>query len=82
MVLTEIQFTESQVAALQRLSSERNESVDELVRISVERFLGNELSTGRNEIRERAKRVAGKFASGSSDISSRHDEYLYGALAE
>ena len=75
MVRTQIQLTKEQLAALKRLAAERGVSVAELVRQGVEVVL-REASTDLEERRRRAMSIAGKFRSGLTDLSVRHDDYL------
>ena len=75
MIRTQIQLTERQARLLRALASERQTSVAELIRQGVDRFVqssGADIETRR----QRAIAAAGRFHSGCSDISSRHDQYL------
>ena len=73
MVRTQIQLTEEQYRALKEEAHQMGLSLSEAVRGAVELWLGR---------RERALRVQrslasiGRFRSGRSDISERHDRYL------
>jgi hypothetical protein len=73
MVCTQIQFEESQLEALRRLSAERKRSVPDLVRESVARTL---VDASRASRIRRALNAAGKFSSGHSDVSQNHDRFL------
>jgi hypothetical protein len=76
MVRTQVQLTEQQIEELRELSVSTGRSVADLVRQGVDSLLQAK-STPRpaNQV-ERALRVAGKFASGSTDVSTHHDRYL------
>lgn len=75
MVRTQIQITESQSENLHRLASRTGRSIADLIRECIDRYL--EVSERhKNDLRERALRVAGRFSSGRSDISAEHDRYL------
>jgi hypothetical protein len=75
MVRTQVQLTDRQAEALRRRSKRENVSVAELVRRAIEAFTRAEPPSER-ELRDRAIRVAGRFASGVHDTSTRHDEVL------
>ena len=73
MVRTQVQLTKEQAEALRRRSKRENVSVAELVRRAVDSYTRAE-PPGDREIRGRAIRAAGRFASGVQDTSSRHDD--------
>jgi hypothetical protein len=75
----QIQLTAKQVEALRRRSKRDDASVAELVRQAVDAFTRAE-PPSRREVRDRAIRAAGRFASGVHDTSVRHDEALAEAL--
>jgi predicted DNA-binding protein len=64
-------LTEAQKRRLNDLARRRGISMAELIRQAVERILEDE-----DERWRRASSVVGRFRSGSSDISTRHDDYL------
>ena len=76
MIRTQIQLTDEQVTALKKLSAKRHESVAKLIRHGVEILLRSISDVSSEERRRRAIAVAGRFHSGSSDLSTKHDEYL------
>ncbi len=76
MVRTQIQLTESQAEALKKLSSAKHVSVAELIRRSVDNLIKSSPVVDREEMKRRAMAVAGRFHSGKTDISERHDDYL------
>ena len=80
MIRTQVQLTESQMEALRQLSSSSGQSIADLVRQGVDRLLASRSGVSRQERIERAMRVAGKFKSGKSDVSTHHDEYLADAF--
>lgn len=82
MIRTQIQITEEQAAVLRAMSAERQRSVAELIRMSIDSFLQREAGIGSDRKRERAKSAAGRFSSSISDISSEHDKYLAKALGQ
>ena len=76
MIRTQVQLTEEQVRALRSLSSARRVSVAELIRQSVGVLIRSAREIDIEERRRRAIAAAGRFHSGASDISTKHDEYL------
>lgn len=76
MVRTQIQLTEEQAIALKRLAAKRRISIARLVRQGVEVLLRSYAATSDEERRRRAIAVAGRFHSGQSDLSAKHDEHL------
>lgn len=79
MLRTQVQLTEKQAAALRRRSKRENVSVAELVRQAIDAFTRAEPPSDR-EVRDRAIRAAGRFASGVHDTSLHHDEALADAF--
>jgi hypothetical protein len=75
MVRTQVQLTDQQAEALRRKSKRENVSVAELVRQAIDVFTRTEPPSDQ-ELRKRAIRAAGRFASGVHDTSSRHDDAL------
>ena len=76
MIRTQVQLIEEQVRALRSLSSARRVSVAELIRQSVGVLIRSAREINIEERRRRAIAAAGRFHSGASDISAKHDEYL------
>ena len=79
MIRTQIQLTDQQVEALRRRSGRENVSIAELVRQAVDAFTRSEPPDSR-ELRQRAVRAAGRFASGTRSTSTRHDDALAEAI--
>ena len=73
---TQIQLEERQVEALNKLAADRGQSMAHLIRSSIDLFVKQEGGARSDTRIERAKRVAGKFSSGSSDGSRLHDRHL------
>ena len=76
MVRTQIQLPEQQVALLKQLAALQHPSMAELIRRAVDMFTGSPEAGNIRERRERARALAGRFHSGCSDLSARHDDYL------
>ncbi len=82
MVRTQIQLTEQQATELKRLASEQGVSVAEIVREAVDKRIRESRGLTWEERKRRALAVAGKFRSGTGDLSVRHDEYFAEAAEE
>ena len=80
MIRTEVQLTESQIEGLRRLSAQSGRSIADLLRESVDAMLAARRPSRQQRV-ERALRAAGRFRSGSSDVSRKHDLHFADALA-
>ncbi len=76
MVRTQVQLTEEQIQALRKLSASSGRSVADLVRRGVDSYLNTQPVARPAHQIERALRVAGRFSSGTADVSTHHDRYL------
>ena len=76
MIRTQIQLTEEQAARLKTVAARRGISMAEVIRQAVDSAVSRSDDNYPDARYERARRIAGKFRSGTSDISSRHDDYL------
>ena len=76
MVRTQIQLTEKQAVALKRLAAKKKVSMAELIRVGVNNLLHSVETVSLEERRQRAIAIAGRFRSGRSDLSAKHDEHL------
>ncbi|PKO22874.1 MAG: CopG family transcriptional regulator [Chloroflexi bacterium HGW-Chloroflexi-1] len=76
MIRTQIQLTEQQTNALKELAHRENASIAELTRRAIDYWLETVDVVSVKERRQRALAVVGRFHSGQSDISERHDAYL------
>ena len=76
MLRTQVQLTDNQLKALRRASNATGKSVAELIRQGVDHYLAERSEVTREERIERAIRVAGRFSSGRSDVSAKHNERL------
>lgn len=81
MVRTQIQLTPEQASTWRALSATRHVPVAELIRMSIDSFLLREAESSRDAIVARARSAAGRFNSGSSNVSKDHDRYLADAFA-
>lgn len=76
MIRTQIQLTEKQAKTLKTLSARRRVSTAELIRQGIDQYLETQSVPSLDSKRDRAKLIVGKFRSGISDLSERHDDYL------
>lgn len=76
MVRTQVQLKEAQYRALKALAVRRGTSMAELIRQAVDRLLETSGAVPPEERYRRVLDLIGRFHSGRSDISERHDEYL------
>jgi len=76
MIRTQIQLTEKQASELKKLAALRGISMAELIRQGVEIILRSANIVDQEERRKRALEVIGRFHSGRSDLSKKHDEHL------
>ncbi len=61
---------------LKEIAAQNGVSVAEIIRQSVDTYLGASQRPSREELRERARSIVGKYTSDRSDVSVNHDEYL------
>jgi hypothetical protein len=80
MVRTQIQFPKEDLDALHKLAAEEGISTAELVRRGMKQVIAESRKPSRRELMERASQVVGKFRSGVSDLSERHDDYFAEAI--
>jgi hypothetical protein len=82
MVRTQIQLTEEQAKALKKMAASRHLSNAELIRRAVDSMIKSGPAADPEERRKRAIDIAGKFSSGKSDVSRKHDKYLTEAFGK
>lgn len=76
MVRTQIQLTEKQHAWLQRVAREENISMAEVIRQAIDYLESRRTGLSDRELRERAKRAAGRFSADVEDLAANHDKYF------
>ncbi len=81
MIRTQVQFTEQQLHSLRELSAATGRSIADLTRDAVTLYLQHSAGPTREALIERAIGAAGKFSSGQTDVSGKHDLYLAEAFA-
>jgi len=82
MVRTQIQLTEEQAKALKKMAAARHLSSAELIRRAVDIMIKSAAAADPEERRKRAIDIAGRFSSGKSDVSRKHDKYLADAFGK
>ena len=82
MVRMQVQLTEEQARVLRELSAATGASIAELVRHGVDLRLAGRRHGDRQRKVTRALAAVGKFSSGLSDVSVKHDEYLAESFGE
>ncbi|MDM8004563.1 MAG: CopG family transcriptional regulator [Phycisphaerae bacterium] len=76
MIRTQVQLTEEQTQARKEMAHREQTSMAELIRQPIDRWLETAGPISPAERRRRALAAVGKFHSGKSDVSERHDEHL------
>ena len=80
MVRTQVQFTRDQLAALRERAARENVSVSEIVRRAVDALVRRDRTTPQAELIARASAIAGRYGSGTADVSADHDRHLVDAF--
>jgi len=75
MIRTQISLTEEQARRLRVTASRRGVSMAAVIRDAIDRVVPSDAGE-REERIQRALAMAGKFDSGLTDVSARHDDYL------
>lgn len=78
MAAVQVELSQEDLEALQRLSARQGVPVEELVKRGVRKVLDEhpDWKPPTPEQIRRAREVAGKFRSGVPDLGLRHDDYL------
>jgi hypothetical protein len=76
MVRTQIQLTEEQSRTLKQIAARRKVSLAELIRQGIDFYLKAGGTANQEQRRQRAIEAAGRFRSGQTDLSEKHDAYL------
>jgi len=78
MIRMQIQLSEDQAESLRKRADEAHVSMAETIRRALDRAIAS--NPGPRDARRRALAVSGRFCSGVSDISRRHDDHLADAF--
>lgn len=73
---TQIQLTEEQAEVLQKLARLKKLSIAEIIRRGINLYLQSLGTVTPDEWGKRAIAATGRFHSGVSDLSTKHDKYL------
>lgn len=76
MVRTQISLPEEQYEKLKKRAAGKGVSMSELVREGIDLVLSAPDGLSRDEMKKRALEMIGKYNSGLTDVSEKHDEYL------
>ncbi len=76
MVTRNIELTDEQNRILEEIAVHRGRPVTELIREGVDELLRAEGRLPREELRQRALALSGRFRSGLPALSTGHDRYL------
>ena len=80
MAHAQIQLPEEQVATLKQLAKQRQISLPDLIQEGIDALLQPVCTASKEERKKRAIAISGRFRSGLSDLSQRHDVYFTEAL--
>lgn len=78
MIRTQISLTEDQMNTLKALSTEKGESIAEIIRQAVDEMVHSKSFITHDQRRQRALQAAGRFTSKDEgvNVSRDHDDYL------
>jgi hypothetical protein len=76
MPQTQIQLTEEQITALEKLAKQRNVSFPDLLQEGIEYLLRYSVTHSEMDRKQRALAAAGRFHSGLHNLSREHDNYM------
>ena len=82
MTRIQIQLKEEQMEWLRQKAKEKNTSISQLIREGVDLIMKKEEMSHRQEKKKRVLELVGRFSSGVSDVSYKHDIYLTQAYGE
>lgn len=75
-MVVQIELTEEQSKTLEKLASDRGQSVSGLIVESITVLLDKEPASAQKDLKQQALELSGRFRSGLSDLSIHHDRYL------
>jgi predicted transcriptional regulator len=82
MSKTVVELSDEQITRLQEIAAKEGRSVSEVVRESVEAYLGSHVPIDRETLKRRFLEAAGTFHSGVPDLAVEHDKYFVEAIEE
>ncbi len=81
MIRTQVQVEDDQMEWLKSRAKEQGVSVSKLFRESVKLYI-KAMTKPPKDKKKRAMRAIGKFSSGKTDVSVKHDSYLTDTFSE
>jgi hypothetical protein len=82
MIRTQIQLSEEQARTLKEMAAKYETSMADLIRQAVDEWIRSAGAVDREERKQRAIAVAGRFHSDYTDLSIAHDRHLAEAFEE
>ena len=76
MVRTQIQLTEKQATLIRKVAADRKMSMAAAVRQGIDLLVQQTLTIDRQQRIERALAAVGRYRSGRSDTSTKHDQAM------
>lgn len=76
MIRTQIQLTEKQANVIKEIAAAEGRSMAEVIRESVDAYAASKGPRDREEQRQAALAIVGRFRSGCTNLGARHDDYL------
>jgi len=80
MVQTQIELTDEQMTALEKLAQEQNISLPQLIQDNIKKLIAEPAPRYTPEQKQQALDIVGKFRSGLNDLSTNHDKYFEEAI--
>ena len=79
---TQVQLTDKQLESIRNIAAQKEVSMAEIIRMSVDSFIQKEETRIRLQQKKRALSAIGKFRSGLNDLAQNHDKYLAEDMAK
>ena len=76
MVTKQITLTEKESELLENILRDRNISAEEFIHESIIAWVQQNSTSEREKLIQRSFEILGKYDSGLTDVSKRHDDYL------
>lgn len=76
MAQTQIELTDEQITALEKLAKEQNMSLPQLIQNNIKKLIEESVPQYTPDQKKRALSIVGKFESRQNDLSTNHDKYF------
>lgn len=76
MAQTQIELTDEQMTALEKLAKEQNTSLPQLIQDNIKKLITEPAAKYTPAQKQQALDIVGKFKSGLNDLSTNHDKYF------